>query len=250
MELDLRSYIKAVKKRVWMIVIAVLSTCGITAVLSYTWMQPVYDAETKLIVNKTNDLNEMNYMSMDSIQTNLMLINTYKEIIKTPIIVEKVVQKLPELKLSNSQLLDKISVNSLNNTLIIQLNVRDASQATAVKIVNTVAEVFKNEVPEIMKVDNVVILNEAKADPLPTPANLQPKWIVAIAFMMSLITSIGVAVLREMLDDTIRSEDQAELLLRHRVIVTIPKATRREHNNRKTKNKNKQSSEVVYASIQ
>lgn len=213
MELDLRDYIRIIKKRIWLITLFVLAATGVTGVVSYFFLTPVYEASTKLIVNKSNERQGLDQVDINSINLNLRLIDTYKEVIKTPRIMDKVEKNYPEFGLSAKELIDKVKVSSVNNTQVMTLVVQDKSYEKAVGIVNAVSRVFQNEIPAIMKVDNVSLLNEAKLDDIPSPVKPNPKLNIAISFIVSMMLAIGIAFLMEYLDDTIKNEEDIKQFL-------------------------------------
>jgi len=209
MELDLKDIFKILRKRIWWIV-SVVVLCSVGAwYYSTTFIKPVYEASTKLIVKQsaitTLDLNEINL--------NLRLIDTYKEIIRTLAIMQAVADQHPEFGLTAEELIRKVRVNSVNNTQVMTLVVEDSSYRRAAEIVNAVSYVFKEEIPKIMNVDNVSILNEAPLDINPRPVRPNVPLNVAVAFVVSLMAVVGWAFLMEYLDDTLKTEqDVAEVL--------------------------------------
>lgn len=213
MELDLKDYFKIIRKKIWLIAVMVLVSCVTTGVVSYFFIQPVYEASTKLIVNKTNERVGIEQLDINSVNLNIRLIDTYKEIIKTPAIMDKVIKANPEFNLTAEELIKRVKVSSVNNTQVMTLIVQDHSYDKAAKIVNAVSSVFQKEIPLIMKVDNVSLLNEAKLLNPPLPVKPNPKLNIAISFVVSLMAALGLVFLLEYMDDTIKSEeDVAEYL--------------------------------------
>ncbi|MGQ7889897.1 YveK family protein [Paenibacillus sp. WC2504] len=208
MELDLRDYIKIIQKRVWMIVTIVLLATITTGVISYFFIQPVYEASTKLIVNKSNDQVGLSQVDINTVNLNIRLIDTYKEIIKTPRIMDKVVTDYPDLKISAEKLVKTVKVSSVNNTQVMTLIVQDPSYERAANIVNAVSKVFQSEIPKIMKVDNISLLNEAKEIDQPLPVKPNKNLNIAISFVVSLMLALGIAFLLEFLDDKLKTEEE------------------------------------------
>lgn len=213
MELDLKDYLKMIRKRLWLILIVVAASTLATGIVSFFFLQPVYEASTKLIVNKSNSQGGIDQLSLNDINFNLRLIDTYKEVIKTSAIMEKVIQEHPEFQLTAEELIKKIRISSVNNSQVMTLAVQDISYEKAVSMVNAVSQVFQREIPSIMKVDNVSILDEAKAKAGVAPVKPNPKLNVAISFVVSLMLALGVVFLLEYLDDTIKTEQDVEEIL-------------------------------------
>ncbi len=213
MELELKDYLKIIRKRIWLIVSFVLLSSIASGVVSLFFLTPIYEASTKLIVNKTEETVGLNQLDLNSVNLNLRLIDTYKEIIKTPAIMNAVATENPQFGMSAEELIKKVRVSSVNNTQVMTLIVEDPSYQRAADIVNAISLVFQREIPNIMSVDNVSILNEAAVNGLQSPIRPNVSLNVAIAFVVSLMLVLGIVLLLEYLDDTIKSERDIEQLL-------------------------------------
>lgn len=212
-ELDIRDYFQTIRKRIWWIVCSVLIISIAVGVYSKFIKDPIFEASTKIIVNRSSETDSTNQLNSDVINTNIRLINTYKEIIKTPAILDKVIERHPEFGLTSDQLMKKIKVSSVNDTQVMTVMVDDPSYQQAAQIVNAVSDVFKQEIPELFNVQNVSILNQAKLDSNPSPVSPNVMMNVIIAFIVSLMIAVGIAFLMEYLDDTVKSEADIESVL-------------------------------------
>ncbi|QWU15132.1 Capsular polysaccharide biosynthesis protein [Paenibacillus sophorae] len=214
-ELDLRDYFRIIRKRLWLIVGIVIIACGIAGIYSVYIKNPVYEASTKIIVNQTPNQTASAQLDLNQINTNIQLINTYKEIIKTPAILDMVVSQYPKFNLTTDELMQKVNVSSVNNTQVMTLSVRDNSYQQAAEIVNAISLIFKQEIPNLFSVQNVSILNEAKVNPPQAPEPVAPNVLLnlAIAFVVSLMIGLGIAFLLEYLDDTLKTEAEIEQIL-------------------------------------
>ncbi|AZN43472.1 YveK family protein [Paenibacillus albus] len=216
MELELRDYIQIIMKRKWMIV-AIVLVCSVAAGLySYFMIQPTYEATTKIVVNRTaTDSSVDDSNLINEVNANLRLIDTYKEVIKTPAIMEVVAKQHPEFNLSALDLIKKVKVSSVNNTQVMTLNVQDLSYEKAAQIVNAISVAFKEQIPNIFNVKNVTILNLADLQPLkdPAPVNKKVKLNVMLALVVSLIAAVGIAFLLDYMDDTIKTESDVRRIL-------------------------------------
>lgn len=226
--MELKDYIQILRKRLILIVSVILATCLLTGLISFFVLDPTYQASTKLIVNKTNENTTIGQVDINSVNLNIRLIDTYKEIIKTSAIMDKVVAEHPEFGLTSEQLTRLVRVSSVNNTQVMTLSVQDESYAKAANIVNAVSNVFIKEIPSIIKVDNVSLLAAADPEKSPSPVKPRPVLNLAIAFIVSAIAAIGVSLLLEYLDDSIRTESDVEQYLGFPTIGTIPKVKEEE----------------------
>lgn len=212
--MELKDLLRMVKKRLWLIIGFVLIATITTAVYNSKSYQPFYAASTKLVVNKTVEQDQLGKEQMDlgAIGINIRLINTYTEIIRTPAIMDKVVQRYPDLGLSAEQLMNMIQVSALKETQVMTLSTVDISYERAAKVVNAVTEVFQTEIPKIMKVDNIAILHMAQPMENPVPLNRKTNQYLAISFAASLLIALGISFLLEFMDDTLKKEEDVRKL--------------------------------------
>ena len=225
MEINLREYFMLIKKRFWIIFTIVFVCTTLTAVYSNMNYQPVYMAATKLIVNKTSEKDQLGREQIDfgAIGVNIGLINTYKEIIKTPAIMDKVVQRYPDLNLTAEQLIAMTNVAGLHDTQVMTIVVTHYSYEKAVRIANAVSEVFQTEIPKIMKIDNITILNKAKMQDYPVPVNKKSNQYIVLSFAASLVIAIGLVLLLEALDDTLKTEEDVRQIFAVSTLAFVPK---------------------------
>jgi len=222
-ELDLREYLRIIRKRIKLIISMVVLVCAATALVTYVWMDPVYQASTKLIVNKKFESNSERQLDLNTVNLNIRLIDTYKEIIKTTAIMDEVVASHPEWRLTSDELIGRIGVSSVNNTQVMTVSIQDRSYEKAADIVNAVSEVFIRKIPEYMQVDNVSLLAAADPDKQPSPVSPNPPLNLAVAFVISLLLGLGAAFLLEYLDDTIRTDRDVERYLGLPTLTMVPR---------------------------
>ncbi|MBS7345597.1 MAG: capsular biosynthesis protein [Caryophanon sp.] len=208
--ISLQDIFHTLKKRVGLIVSTTVAAIIIAAVISFFMLTPMYQATTQILVNQQNT--QAQQVTTSEIQTNLQLINTYSEIIKSPAILDIVVDEL-DLDLTAAQLAGKIAVSNANNSQIVSVSVQDANHAVATDVVNTIANVFKEEVTDLMNVDNVNILSPAMHSENPAPVSPNKTLNMAIAAVLGLMVGVGIAFLLEYLDTTVKTEKDIEDLL-------------------------------------
>ena len=208
--MELKQYSKILLRKLWLIIAIVLIGCIIAGAKSYYFTTAIYQANAKLIVNQASQSGTSAIPNVSSLQTNIMLINTYKEIIKSPVIMNKVVEQNPQLKISPRALAAVTTVLSANESQIMNVTVSSTSYENAVEAVNAIVKVFKAEIPSIMNVDNVMILSEAVLDDAASPVNMSSNMDFIVAIILSLMVAVGLVFLLDYLDNTYRSE--AELI--------------------------------------
>jgi capsular polysaccharide biosynthesis protein len=123
----------------------------------------------------------------------------------------------------------------------------DTSYKHAVEIVNAVSTVFKEEIPKIMKVDNVTILSEADPNVLASPINSNPVISIILAFIVSLMLAVGLVFLLDYLDDTIKSEEDIASTLELPTLSYISRISRSDLKVRRTRGAQQKVGDGAYA---
>lgn len=221
MELELKDYITILRKRLALIVSLVAFFALLTGVVSYFFIQPVYESKTKLIVNNSNSLKES--LDLNSVNLDIRLVDTYKQIIKTTAITDKVAERNPQFGLTGEQIESLIYVSSVNNTQVLTISAKHKDYQLTANLVNEVAKVFVEEIPKIMTVNNVTILNAAKILENPVPVAPNPVLNIAISIIVALMLGIGISLLLEYLDDTVKTEKDVIQITGLPVLISIPK---------------------------
>ena len=88
------------------------------------------------------------------------------------------------------------------------------------QIANEIANVFSNEVQQIYNIKNVHVVDNAEPDN--SPSNVHHTKDVLIFAILGLVVSIGYVLIVNMLDTTIKTEDDVEKQFNVPVLVSIP----------------------------
>lgn len=175
----------------WTIIIA-----GVT----FFVIAPQYSSSTQILVNRIQD--EENIQRSD-IETNIQLINTYKDILVSPVILDEVIEEL-DTQITSNELSRKITISNQFNSQIFTLEVRDESPQQAAVIANTISETFQRNVGDMMNVENVTIISNAAANLIPVSPNKPLSVIIGI--LMGLGSGVGVAFVLFFMDHTVKDE--------------------------------------------
>ncbi|MEW8965118.1 Wzz/FepE/Etk N-terminal domain-containing protein, partial [Staphylococcus arlettae] len=176
------------------------------------------EASTQVLVNQKEDENQQ--FNPQQVQNNIQLVNTYNEIIKSPRILDASAKKLGE-KYSTEDIAAMLTVSNQAETQLLNINIQSEDKNEAEKVANTIAEVFSDEVPDIMSVDNVSILSTADG----TAKQVEPKPFVNlfIGLALGLLVALIVVVLKELFDKRIKTEDDVATELDLPVLGAIQK---------------------------
>ncbi len=183
-------------------------------------MQPVYEANTTLYVINRNSNAQQIGASYNDIMVGQMLVKDYRELVKSRTVTGIVIDELKLEGITEVKLASKISVNLKNDTRILEIKVQDPNREAARRIADKTAEVFIRKAIQLMKVENVDVVDKAQ---LPvTPVKPKPLTNIAIAMLLGLFTAVGTVFLMEYLDDSLKTVEDVEQKLGLTVLGTIP----------------------------
>lgn len=217
--ISLKELFDTLKKRVSLIVSITLVAMIVSAVVSYFIITPEYKSSTQILVNQAKD-DSTATLNTGEVQANVQLINTYSVILKSAAILNIVKDEL-NLDMSVSTLNSKITVESSQGSQVMTVSVTDSDPAVALQIANKTAEVFEKEIKNIMSIDNVTVLPLAEDQENQSPVSPNPPLNIVIGAIIGLMIGIGLAFLLEYLDNTIKTEQDIEKLLKLPVLGAI-----------------------------
>ncbi len=213
MEIDLKGYYKLIKQRLWIVIGCIILFTLPTSILAKDTYIPIYQASTELMVTSSTEIIDYNALSV---------------IIRTPIVLDKVVEWYPDLRMTSEQIGSAITVAAENGSQVLRIRALDSDHSKAVKIVNSVSQVVKAAVPQAMNVDEVTILNPAKETSNPVPINPKShKYIVMLVLSLfgAVIVAVGIIFFLDILDDTLKTEEDIRSIFGKSTLAVIPKMT-------------------------
>lgn len=216
MEIDLIDLLFFLRKKIWIIVAALLVFGLLGAGFTAFFAEDEYTAKTRMyVLNRTqetpaasSDYNASNYMIED-----------YKVLITGENVSKEVIKEL-KLEMTTAQLAAKVSVEAINDTRVLQIKVVDNDPERAAAIANTVREVAGQQLKEIMDLEAVNLVYEAQVPDQKSGPNVTRNTVVAA--VIGLAVALVVLIVIYLLDDTIRSEEDVERRMGLSVLGVIP----------------------------
>ena len=213
--IDLSKLLLILKKNLKYLIILPIVFLVLSMVITFVFMTPKYSSSTQVLVNEKEKDNQM---MAQQVQSNLQLVNTYSEIIKSPRILDKVSKNLKG-KYSSKEISGMLTVSNQTESQILNIAVENESRETASKVANEIANVFSKDVSKIMNVDNVSILS--KADTKGNQISPQPLVNSVVGIFLGLIVALIIIFMKEILDKRIKTEEDVTEILDLPVLGTI-----------------------------
>lgn len=221
-ELDLKQLFGMFwNKKVYIIlIVAIFMVIGI--IYSFIFVKPEYKAETTLLLamkEGTSNNQGATSITQTDVTLNQKLVSTYGELIKSKKVVSQVISNL-KLDETYESLKRMISVSQKKDTEIIRINVANADPQKSKIITNEIAKVFATEVTNFFNINNVNVVDEAEV-PL-EPYNINHIKDIILFMAIGVVVSVGYVLIANMLDTTVKSEEDIEKQLKLTVLATVP----------------------------
>lgn len=131
-------------RRWWWIAVLLPLLAAATAYLVTSTLQPMYEAQTSLLIDATQADTGSNYNSLLAAER---LSRTYSELATTDAVLEETVSRL-DRTFTADELDEMVTVSAIEDTQLLQVVVTDSDPERAATIANTLATVFTEQVQE------------------------------------------------------------------------------------------------------
>lgn len=193
------------------IVLAVLVIGGIYSIFIKT---PMYQSTSTLLLASQNAINT------NDITLNKSLLPTYKELAKNGDTVKQVVENL-SLDCSVSNLQGRISVDSIQDSLLLKVSVSDKDPETAATITNELAKVLSDQIIDKLSIQNVKIIEEGQVPTKAYNVNIAKDILIYVA--VGAVLALAIIFIQFYFDNTIKSSDEIEQKLGLPIFGVVPK---------------------------
>ena len=222
-ELDLKELFSMFWNKKAEIVFITLILMVVGIIYSYFYITPVYTAKTDLVlVQSSSTVSQTGDSAITStdLTMNSKLVSTYSELIKRNAVFGQVASNLNISDEETEIIKENISVNSAKDTEIIEIKVTNEDPNKAADVANEIAKVFSEKIVEIYNISNIYLLDRAQAPENPSNVN-HVKDIVIFAFI-GLVIAAAYVLVANMLDNTIKTEEDIEKVTGLVVLTAIP----------------------------
>lgn len=207
---------KLLKKHLALVVVLPVVLAIATAGVSWGLMQNQYTATVPVYV-LTSSSNEQNTIQNSDLTASQLMANDIAELAGSDIVAERTAEQLGMSSLEGYD----ISVNSSTTTRVIEISVTTGQAEAASVVANKIAEVLSSTAQDVMGVESVNVVDQAKAPDAPSGPN-RPMY-TAVAFLAGIFLAVAIVVVMDMVNTRVRTPEEAEELLGVPVIGRIPK---------------------------
>lgn len=220
-EFDLIDLLLYMKKRLWIIILAVAVFTVAGYVASKTLMTPEYTATARVYV--VYDVQNADDDKLDESYTQQLVAGQLRNdcvvLLSDVKVTEEVVKNLG-LNTSAAGLSSRLTVEAEDNTRILNLSIVDTNPQRAAQILNEVCNVGKQKIKEMVGEDVLNVVHYAEVPG--GPSSPSPKRNATVAAILGLVVAVSVMVVVFLMDDSIRNETDMEHYLGLSTLAEIP----------------------------
>lgn len=210
-EIDLLALALAVWRKIWLVM--AMAVLGAAVAFSYAefLVTPLYQAKAMMYVNNSAiSLGNASFsISSGELSAAQSLVDTYIVIMKSRLTLDTVNEKIkavdPECDYTYEQLSDMITAGAVNGTEIFEIVVTNPDNQKAELIANTIADVLPKKIANIVEGSSVRIVDYAIVPAYPVSPSVTK--YTAIGLLLGGMLSVGIIVVMELMNESIRSED-------------------------------------------
>lgn len=219
-EVKFEDVFRSLKNNLRLILISTLSVTLVSAIITFFFIPPEYEASTKVYIGKERFKNVSTTYTNEEINMYQRLIKTYSELVKTKDLVRKSISNVGQ-DISVNEVLSKLQAISIADTQILQIKYASDSREEAYDMVYGITEEFMRLSKRLYPKGNVHIIQQPIVPEVPVGPN--KKMNVAIGALLGMMIGLGVTFLKEFINNTYSNKEELERDLEIPCIGVIPK---------------------------
>lgn len=214
-EIDLWELFFALKKRILVLLAALLAGAILAGAFTKLMITPIYSAtSTMLVLTKETTL-----ASLADLQIGSQLTQDYSMLITSRTVLQEVIDNLG-LDMDYRTLKSNVSINNPTDTRILEITVTNPDPEMSKKIVDELSSVSSEFIGDQMEVVPPKIVEEGEIPEHQTSPSLSRN--VMMGALLGFVLAAGVVVLLTIMDDTIKSEDDIGRYLGLPTLAVVP----------------------------
>lgn len=204
-EVDLLQILRAIYHHALAIALATILCGAMGFSLAYWVIPPKYQASALLYVNNSSFSVGSTSISLSDLSASQTLVNTYIAILDTRLTLEEVIERA-ELDYTYEELEKMVEAEAVNRTEIFEVTVTSKDPAEAELIANTIVAVLPAKITQVVDGSSVRTVDYAVVP----EERYSPDVLIwtLVGILAGGLLGVGGVIVREMMDEQIRSEDE------------------------------------------
>lgn len=215
MEIDLLEIARLLWRKAWIIILCLVVGAGIAGGYTKFLVTPQYTASSMIYV-----LGESTSItSIADVQVGTELTGDFTTLAKSRPALEGVIDEL-DLDMNYEELSQIVTIENLTDTHILKISATDPDPEMAKEISNAMAQSTAETIASVMATEKPSIAEKAITPKAPSSPNVMKNLM--LGGLLGMILAIAVIVVRFLMDDTIKTEEDVKKYLGLNTLASLP----------------------------
>ena len=217
-EINLVKILEIILKLWWFVLIFAIVAGLVAFSISSFLMTPQYTSTAKVYVDSSQRASgaSINY---NELTTNARLVSTYIEVLCSDTYLNSIASK-SDYNVSGSQIKGNITMNSANETEILEIKYADISPERARDILQLILNNAQGEITRVIRGSQVSVVDNASLPKTTSSPNVKQNTFIGI--FIGVVLGIAIIFIKELLDTRIKDEDDLKSKYNIPVLGVIP----------------------------
>lgn len=218
--MELKRFLGTFLRMSWLVIL--MGAVGV-GVAEYGFRElPVYASDTKIFTLAKNSAGStQGKIDYQDILTDRQLSNDYQYIVKSKKVIDAAQSQLKDLKITQEQLKNMISIGLQENSSIVVLRAVSENAEQARRVSQVVSNSFISTLEEMTKTDIVGIIDEPELPAAPIQNDNTKQMLLGL--LVGIGTAVIIIYIADMLDTRIRFCEDIEHFTKLPMLAVIPK---------------------------
>jgi capsular exopolysaccharide synthesis family protein len=219
----IQDFVKLLRTR-WVVICATVAVAVLGAAAANLLTTPLYEASTRLFVSTTSGTSLTETYQGNRFSQERVL--SYTALLTGETLAQRTIDKLG-LDMSAEELRENVTASAKVDTVLIDVAVTDESAVRARDIADALSDEFvvmvrELETPEDGTGPDARVIVEQRASIPQNPVSPKPIRNLAFGLALGLLLGIGLALLRDVLDNTVKDRQTLEEITGVGVVGSVP----------------------------
>lgn len=193
------------KSKIHYVLVCMFLGIGFAAVYTFFIATPKYETTVQMIVQTNN--NDANKVALNDLNANILLVNTYKDMIKSNKLLSQTQLALKDkgIRLTAKEMSGMISIQQSQNSQMFELKVVSDRPQLSQEVGETISKIFQEEVENYSSAEKVKIVSPATVSDYPVSPKNNLNLLVGL--ILGLSVGLGSIFLGDIINNTIKSDE-------------------------------------------
>ena len=220
-EIDLRRVFGELSSKLWLIILVSVLLAVATFLGTFFFVTPQYEASAKFYVNNNSlSMGDASFsISSSDITASKNLVKSYIVILQTRESLNDVID-YSGVDRTYAELTQMITANAVDDTEIFEVVVTSPDPEEAKKIADAIAYILPKRISSIIEGTSAKVVDSAVTPVNPSSPSYTKNTL--IGFLAGVVLTVGIIVLHQVFDVTIRTEDDITRNSDYPILSSVP----------------------------